>query len=469
MWGSSLNHVRWLTFAVVALAWAFSPSFAGAQLESRNAVVRAEGSELDSLISRAIAVSPTIMAARHRADAARARVGPAGARPDLMLMAGIQNQPLGREAPSTSTHDAAIAGSDPMTMRMLGVSQTIPYPGKLALRTRVAEREVDVATAAVEDARLNVVRDVRTAYYELAYLDQALRLTQQNQGVLASIVRVTESQYAVGSGMQQDLLKARLAITQLAQSANTLREQRQAQLAALNALLDRASDMPVDSAPMPERIARAAVPDSADRIRFASNVFGSPAADSPLPPLAALQAMAVANNAMLRGHEARIAAQTTRVALAQMATRPDVDLSLQYGQRSGLTDMVSAVVSVPIPIQHRRNQDEDLAAARAELAALEAEHHSTVNELQARIAKLYADLERERTQLALEVKAILPQGRATLAATTASYQAGKTDILTLLDSQSALFAYETSYYRAQSDFAETLAELESVVGKELLP
>jgi hypothetical protein len=52
---------------------------------------------LDSLIMRALAVSPTIMAARQRVDAVRAHVAPAGARLDLMVMGGIQNQPLGRE------------------------------------------------------------------------------------------------------------------------------------------------------------------------------------------------------------------------------------------------------------------------------------------------------------------------------------------------------------------------------------
>jgi outer membrane protein TolC len=179
--------------------------------------------------------------------------------------------------------------------------------------------------------------------------------------------------------------------------------------------------------------------------------------------------MALANNAMLREHEAEIAVQTAQVALAEKATKPDVDVSLQYGQRAGLTDMVSATVSVPLPLQHRRKQDEDAAAARADLSALEAEHHVSVIELRSQVAKLYADLERQRTQLALDVKAILPQGRATLAATTASYEADKTNLITLLDSQSALFSYETSYYRSLSDFAETLAELERVVGKEVLP
>lgn len=420
-------------------------------------------SSLDSLVARALVASPALIAARQRADAARARIGPAGARPDPTLMAGIQNQPLGREALTTSAR-----GVDPMTMHMIGVSQTIPFPGKLALRTSAAQSDADAALAALDDARLGLIRDVRTAYYELAYVDESIRIADRNRAVLTDVIRVTEAHYATGSGMQQDVLKARLAITQLAQQVNELQEERRAQRAALNALLDRPSDTPIDRAAIPQDIAQAAVTDSSNRIQFVSSSFGASAAGSPLPPLPTLQAMAVANSPMLREHESRIAAQTTRVAFAEKATKPDIDVSLQYGQRNGLTDMVSATVSVPLPIQHRRKQDEDVAAARDELAALEAEHRSSVNDLRARIAKSYADVERARTQLALDVKAILPQGRASLAAATAGYQAGKTDLLTLLDSQSTLFAYETSYYRSLADFADAIAQLEAVVGKEVL-
>jgi outer membrane protein TolC len=375
-------------------------------------------------------------------------------------MAGIQNQPLGYEAGMNP---------DPMTMHMVGVSQTLPYPGKLTLRTEAAKRDVDVALANEENAKRSVAHDVKSAYFELAYADRALTILERNRAVLADIVSVTELHYTAGTGMQQDVLKARVEAARLGEQASALREQRRTQVAALNALLTRPSDTPIAAAAIPERIARAAVTDSASHIRFVSGELGASAADSPLPSLPTLQAMGVENNAMLHEHEARIAAQDARTALAEKESKPDFDLSVQYGQRSGRPDMVSAVVSIPIPVQRGRKQDQDVAAARSEAAALEAEHHAQVNDINARVAKLYANLERQRTQLALDVKAILPQGEAVLAATTASYQAGKTDLLALLDSQSTLFSYELSYARLLSDFAESLADLEQVVGREVLP
>jgi outer membrane protein TolC len=171
---------------------------------------------------------------------------------------------------------------------------------------------------------------------------------------------------------------------------------------------------------------------------------------------------------MLRAHEAMIAAQAARMELARKEHLPDFDVSLSYGQRSGFSDMVSAQFSIPLPIQRGRKQDLVVAEARSELAALQAEHDEQVNALRAEVARLHAELERDRAQLALYVKAILPQGRAALTSATAGYQVGRADFLTLLDAQATLFTYETTYFRVLSDFAKTLAELERVVGEEIV-
>jgi len=58
-----------------------------------------------------------------------------------MLMAGIQNLPLGSETTASAGGHASVGPSipgDPMTMKMIGVTQTIPYPGKLSLRRQAA-------------------------------------------------------------------------------------------------------------------------------------------------------------------------------------------------------------------------------------------------------------------------------------------------------------------------------------------
>ena len=246
-------------------------------------------------------------------------------------------------------------------------------------------------------------------------------------------------------------------------------EQRRAAQARLNEALDRYSETPIAPLRVPERIARLAAPASAGAVRFVSPALGARAAGSPLPPLETLEAIAVGSSPALAEQQAMIAAQAARVELARLDVRPDFDVSLRYGQRDGMPDMVSATVGVPLPLNRRRRQDQELAAARAELAAQEAGLHVVRNQVRLDVARLHSELERARTQLAIYMSAILPQARASLESATASYQVGRVDLLAVMDAQATLFNYETEYHRLLSDFARQLAELERVVGREVVP
>jgi outer membrane protein TolC len=351
---------------------------------------------------------------------------------------------------------------------MVSVSQTIPYPGKLGLRARAAERETEAAEAAIDVARRTIVRDVKDAYYELAFLNKALDVVTRSKDVLGTFIQVTESRYGVGVAGQQDVLKARVEAGRLAETAASLHEQRRAVLARLNAVLDRPGDSPIEAPAIPAAISRAAIGDSGRDVRFVSAALGARAADSPLRPLLELQQTAIQQNPELREHEAMIAAQALRLELARKDVLPDFDVSFQYGQRSGMPDMITATVSVPIPLQRKRKQDQQVAEMDAGLASLHAEHRVKVNAINAEVARLVSELERERTQLALYVKAILPQARAALTSATESYQVGKVEFLTVLDNQATVFSYETDYFRALADFAKNLAELERIVGGQVL-
>ncbi|GLC27782.1 TolC family protein [Roseisolibacter agri] len=513
-------------------------------LPATSAGAQRSADALDSLVSAALAASPLVRAAAARVDAAAARVGPAGARPDPMLMAGVQNLPL-----------SAPGFADEMTMAMVGVGQTVTLPGKRALRRTAAEREVDAARAEVARVRLDVARDVRTAYLDLAYLDRALTLVARNRTLLVEQVRVAESRYGSGAdlalapttsmasraaplampttgapmaaaraatprvsasasapamggmgsmgagggdgtpmlpaampavnaapavmggamrapmpgGALQEILRARAEVARLAEDAAALVEERRAVLARLNAALDRPSATPVDATVVPARIVRAAVAPSAREVRFTSAALGARAAGSPLPSVETLQALATERSPILRTHEALIAAQRARVELARRERRPDLDVALQYGVRPRHPDMITATVSVPIPVQRRRVQDQLVAGARAELTALEAEHHQQLAVHGAEIARLHAEAERARTQLALLSSAAMPQAQASLAASLAAYRAGQAGLAAVLDAHAAVFDQETAYQRALTDFARAVAELERSVGAEVLP
>lgn len=456
---------RVLLHSLLALAWPLSAAAQatlapGPVVDSTavrpHAPADTAGQELEALVAHAMTVHPAIRAAGDRVEAARAAISPAGTLPDPMLAVGISNLPVA---------DPGFDG--PMTMAMIGVGQMLPYPGKLDLRRRIAEAELTAAGARLEAARWAVEQEVKNAYYQLAYLDQAVEVVRNNATLLSNLIRVTEARYGVGTGGQQDILKARVESARLAEEAVMLSEQRRSALARLNAALDRPSDTPVERPRVSTRVARAAVAEDPREIGFASASLGARALNSPLPSLVELQETAVRESPVLRAQRAAIAAQAARLELAGKAHLPDFNVSVQYGQ-SGQAGVVSAMVSVPIAVRKGSVQDARAAEATAHLSALEAEQHAMANELRAQVAAAYADLEQDRAQLALFAKSIIPQGRASLESATAGFQVGRNDFLTLLDNQTTLYNYETAYFRSLTGFAQGLAELERTVGKGIL-
>ncbi len=374
-----------------------------------------------------------------------------------MLMAGVLNFPY-----------ASPGYGDNFTMNTVRLTQTFPYPGKLSLAEHVARDDESAANATAGQMKLDAVRDVKTAYYELAFVRQAQAITARGGSVVEGLISVAQARYTVGTATQADVLRARVDAARLAEDAAMLDAAERDALARLNAVADRPSDTPVGPAVIPPRLVRLAGADSAVPVRFASSALGAPPTGSPLLSVDSLQALAVAESPMLRAHEARIAAQEHRVALSEKAHLPDFDVSLEYDERPNFPNYVSAFISIPLRLQRGRKQDQEVVGARAELAALHAEHRAEVNALRQRIASLASNAERARTQVAISLKAILPQARASLESATASYQAGRADFAAVSDAQTILFTYETAYARAVADFAITVAQLESAVGTEVV-
>ncbi|MGE0158730.1 MAG: TolC family protein [Gemmatimonadales bacterium] len=446
-----------LTFAAAALSL-FAAGLPSAAQVPASVLTGPPETGLDSLVALALERNPAVGAAQERIRAARARVGPAGTLPDPMLGVGIMNFPI-REP----------GFGDFMTMTTVAVEQRLPYPGKLTLEERAVALELDAATARLDAEERDVAAEVEKAYYDLAFLDRSLEVLEGSRQLLTTLSESAAALYKVGTGSQQAVLTPRVEAVRLASEATALVEARAAALARLNALLDRPSDTPLAGPRIPDAVAQAAVPETPERIRFASPLLGAPAADSPLPPLADVQQRALETNPALRAHAAEIGAQAARLDLARKAHLPDFDVSVLYGHRTRNADMMSLMVSVPLPVHRAARQEQGVAEAGADLAALEAEHRAMVNELRAEVAGYHSTIESARTQLALLVTAIVPQGRAVLEAATAAFRVGGADLDGVIDGQATLYDYEVAYFRALTDFAKGIADLERAVGAEVLP
>jgi outer membrane protein, heavy metal efflux system len=409
---------------------------------------------LAALIAEARTVNPEIEAARRQAAAAAARVPQAGALPDPMLAVGLMYVPV-------STFDFR---QDGMTMVSVQVGQRLPAPGARGAREARARQNQKAAERESSEIALGVVTRLKSAYYELLFVDRALDVLARNHELVVAVASVARARFAVGRAPQQDALQAQTEVARLEEHLAGIQAQRVAVVAEINALLDRSAIAPIDPV-YPAEVRALALARPGPGAFTAAALDGGLGGD--LPSLAELQATAVHSRPMLLAHVHRIEAGREGVRLADRERFPDVEVMLGYGARRDRSDMLTATVSVPLPVFAGRKQRQAVVEAEREVAADESRHHQMVAQIQADVATRYAALVRTREQILLLSEGVIPQARAAIESAAAAYQAGSVEFASLILAQTSLFRNEVELARRMADFGRELAALERATGIEL--
>ena len=387
-------------------------------------------------MTEALQNNPEIQVARSEHEAAKQRVAPAGALDDPMLEAGVLNSPL----PSLSFR------RDDMTMKMLGLSQKLPFPGKRGLRREVATKEAESVEYAYQETVNRVVRDVKVAYFDLATVIESTRLVERNRQVLAQFLSIAEARYAVGQGSQADVLRAQTQLSRLGDELIQLGQERSVIEADLIRLLGRSSDT---ATPVPEGL----------RLREATQ------------PLDALRDKAFAERPQLLALQSLIDRSGKALELARREYYPDFDVRFAYGQRADTLDginrddMVSLTVAVNLPIWRETRLAPQVAEATAMRRQASEMYAAQQNEVSAGLRQQVATAGQSLKSARLYETGILPQARLTVESSLAAYKVSRVDFLTLLDSQMTLFGYETSYTKVLSNYNKALVEIDFLTGK----
>ncbi|NOY61708.1 MAG: TolC family protein [Gammaproteobacteria bacterium] len=406
---------------------------------SVSSVQATETLSLDNAVAQALAANPGLAAIEARAKALAEIPDQAGALPDPSLSVNILNLPL----------DSLSFTQEAMTQFQVGFSQALPYPGKLALRSQVASQEARAAGADVAEWRLMLVRDVKTVWWNLFYLDRALEVIARNQILLEQFVNVAETRYTVGRGLQQDILLAQLELSKLSDSAIRIHNRRENEVVRLNVLMDQA----------------------------ASQAIHLPAAvDERLPALnrpEVLQEQAKTARPKLMAQSERMGAARSRVDLAKKDYAPDFKVGAVYGLRSGSNpdgsrraDFGTLRFSMSLPLYTANKQDRAVDQRNAEWMQQKYRLHEQHNQVASQVQKALIDYRRSGEQAQLFQGEIIPQARQTVDAMMAGYQVSKVDFLNLVRSQTTLYNYETQYWSALSAANQALARLVAAVGEE---
>ncbi len=395
----------------------------------------AEPELLTQLLEEADRNNPELQAARERAEMVSFTIDQANSLDDPMLGIGLINIPI----------DKLNTSSTPMSGGTLTLSQKFPFPGKLIAKGEMAKQRTIWYAKAYEDARLKLRQQVKDAWYRLLYQRQAIDLTQQNIDILDDFIRLTETRYKVGKGLQQNVLKAQVERSKLYDKLLTLQQKEEATLAELNSLVDRDTDQPLEEQPIPE-IGHSAL------------------------ALADLQSQAKQRRPLFGAYRSLIDQFEEQRKLAKLDYKPDFNVWAGYRWRNdqlpdGGSDFISTGVTINLPVKNRR-RSAAVAEADSGLRMAHRRFQNFRSQVDLDIHRALTRMNEAMAQTDLYKTGIIPQADQTFKATLAAYQVDKVDFLDLLDSLLTLYRYEIDYYRALTDHERGLAMVVFAAGLE---
>jgi cobalt-zinc-cadmium efflux system outer membrane protein len=393
---------------------------------------------LEAATQKVVQDNPDLAQTLARAKAMAAIPSQEGSLPDPQITFNAMSLPTN----SFSTRQ------EDMTQIGFGLSQGIPFPGKLALREQAAMYEAEAATLNADELRLRLLSDVKTLWWQVFYLDRTREIVDNNHTLLQQFVDIARSKYEVGEGLQQDVLLAQLELSKLLDQKINLDGMRRSTVAKLNALLDQPANNPVQlpatlSIQLPE-------------IRQEDRLYQQ--AESSRP--------------MLESDRQGIHAAQSKLELAQKDFLPDFNVEAAYGARNNMldgtrrSDLLSLGVSMNVPIFAASKQAKAVDQRTSELMQQRYALQDRWNTVRSEITQSHSDYQRAKQQFVLFDTGIIPQARQTVASMLAGYQVNKVDFLNLVRSQITLFEYETQYWKAFTEAQQALAQLCANVGED---
>jgi len=388
---------------------------------------------LDELIRETRSANPDVAASRLAAEAMATRREQVTALPDPMVMLNVQPFPV-----------YTARGTQAAQLR---VEQPIPFPGKLGLMGEMADLSAEMATYATETLVDNLTLQVKLAFFELYRLQQHERLIHEFMSTLQDYESVAVTQYEVGRGMQQAILKAQLERNTLSKQLLDLSWQRKSQLQSLAKFVDR----PV-------------APDTS----FSLDIGQTEGLSLSEGRLVSVAIESRPELESLRTSRTRADASES---LAKKSFYPDFGVNVTYFNITKADmppsadgrDALALGLSVKIPLQ-RGKLHSRLQETRLEQMRIDSNIESFAAQLETRIGDLSNRVRDDAQQLTLYRDALIPQAETTLEATLSAYTTGRTDFLNLLDAERVLFNVRMGYEDVVVRYRKSYAMLERELG-----
>lgn len=389
---------------------------------------------LPDLLKEARENNPELKAFAARIKAREARASAEGRLDDPTLK--IEMEDLSREHPLNAS-----PGNSMLTRYT--VAQMFPFPGKLPLKKKIALKEARTASYEFDVKGLEVAAMVKEAYFEYSFITEAIKRTEEIRSLLSQMAGIAGTRYSTGHASQQDVIKVNFESSMIENDVITLEAERSIAGARLKSLLNRPQDTPIgDPAPL-----------SKEKVAFDTNELIKTALD---------------NNPEIKMLESDAEASELGEELAKKDYYPDVMAGVAPIQRDGRFDSYDLMFQINIPIwRGKYGSRADEARSNAVFSRTRLLSGKNAKGFEVKSAAVQAEAARKTAEL-FETS-LIPQVELSFESALRNYSSGKTDFITLLDTERELKKARMDYLKALLEYRKKVAALEKTVGADLTP
>ncbi len=386
---------------------------------------------LKDLEREALNNNPEILMTTKKVESAKDNKSLASALPDPMIGYMVQN--VGSPGPWS-------VGVQEMSMEGVVFSQEIPFPGKLGTKGRIAGKEEEQIEQGARETKLEVLNNLRSAYYEYFLAFKSAEILDQTKDLLKDFQHIAETRYATGQGIQQDVIRAQLEVSSIMDRLAEEEQKKEAQAAVINSLIGRNPLAPLGR------------PDELPRT-------------TPAITIDEMAAMAIEHSPMLQGKQRMVEQNREELSLSRREYLPDMVVSGGWFTRGEKTDVWQASVMFKIPL-YFWNKSTGVKAASADLSAARYEYDAERLATLARVRDLYSKVKTAEHHIQLYEAGIIPQAKMWLQSATTNYQVGKTEFMSLLESENMLLKYQLMEQEELVNLNKTMSMLGEITGEE---
>lgn len=364
--------------------------------------------------------------------------------------------------------------ADPIPGRFMGEAmQMFPWFGTLSAREEREERFAEAQLQRFERAKLDLFRDVQQAWFEVAGIQRAIELTEQNLELLESLRPLVDVRYETAQDGQVDALRIRMEQDELETRLRNLEDERRPAVAKLNELLNRD---PTASVEVPEQLPDAlldlgGLPDPTFQRIAADGGLGEAVLDTPVDTLReAFVDVITRQDPSLRALEAEAEGYRASDRVARKEGRPSFGLGVEVmGRDFGPMRMMDggesifAKASISIPL-HREQYRAQRRQAELGQERVELERERLMNRVDAQVEELLRAYREATRDIELYRERLIPRATQSLDILETDYTGGRARFDEIIQMQRQLLDYAIQLVNAQVTQHQVRAELEALAG-----